>query len=480
MRSSSIRAGALASIAALTALACGACRAPVEGGPDPSASAASARAPAPVAASSASAVAKAAPPAKPLRKRPRNELELPTTPASAFFENLDAQIASVARLAHADGKSLPTWKLLVSLHLVRGKHRGDVEEIAVAREEATRCVLVLDSKDPEVYLLRADAERSLGRTKAARADVERARRVGAEADAVAAIEQELDWDEGIYDKAATSIEQMAAAHRTPTTLARLAKLHHDMGRTDDADRTFDEAEDLLVDNNPIPAASLEMQRGRHLLAVGRLDEALLFLRESWRRSPVCIATLASLANALLLTGAAGGDEALRLYEDAARRSSDPDVLGGLGRLLRARGRIGEADALKWRAMWKLNGLLSRFPEATYARAASFFVDEGGEPPRAVELLRKDAALRPTSAAWVALARAQLATGHAAEARESIDKALALPPVSALRDWTAARAYALVGDDARARELSANARAMNPIIDRIEPPLVPAGSVAPAR
>ena len=469
---------ALAPIVAASCVVGVACRAPVEGDPSSSGSASRSRSSAAPVASNAPTSASSAPPspiAKTLRRRPKNELELPTTPGNLFFENLDAQVESVARLARADSKSLPRWKLLASLHLARGKHRGDIEDIGLAVDEATRCV-ALDPRQPDLYVMRADAQQSLHRTKAARADIEQARRLDADGDALAAIEQEIDWSEGLYDKAAASIEQSAVTHKTAATLARLAILHHDLGREGDAERAFEEAEDLLVDTNPMPVAWLDLQRGRHLLAVGRLDEALPFLREAWRRSPVCVAALEELADALRIASTAGSEEALRFYEEGARRTGDPGVQGELAKMLRARGRIGEADTLKWRAMWKLNVLVLRFPDAMYARAARFFLDEGGEPGRAVNFLRNDVAARPSSATWLALARGQLATGHAADARQSIDKALAMAPVSALLYWTAARAHALVGDDARAKELSDKARALNPIIGRSEPPLVPPGSV----
>jgi hypothetical protein len=66
----------------------------------------------------------------------------------------------------------------------------------------------------------------------------------------------------------------------------------------------------------------------------------------------------------------------------------------------------------------------------YWHAADFFAGIGGDPDRAVELLLDNALLRPNSPAWMKLAKVQLAVGQVGAAKASIDRALAMPLVSA--------------------------------------------------
>jgi Tfp pilus assembly protein PilF len=65
---------------------------------------------------------------------------------------------------------------------------------------------------------------------------------------------------------------------------------------------------------------------------------------------------------------------------------------------------------------------------------------------------------------VALARAQLATGDRAGARDSIDKALAMPLKNAQLFAVAAAVYAANGDTTRAGEFDEQARGLDPRID----------------
>jgi tetratricopeptide (TPR) repeat protein len=255
-------------------------------------------------------------------------------------------------------------------------------------------------------------------------------------------------------------------------------IRHELGDFDGAERAFEAAEDLATESSPVPIAWLYAQRARHLLAFGRVDEALAFVRDSVRRVPFEADSLATYADALRASG--NEDEALSIYEEAIKHTTDPRVWGELSRMVRARGNEQHADTLKWRAMWRYGEMLARHPEAAYASAASFYLDTAGDAARALELYRKDLALGASSDRIVAVATALLATGRAPAACETIEKALAMPLKSAKLYWTAARAYALTGDAAKARDFAARARALNAKIEKLEPPMVAENAVAPQR
>ena len=105
---------------------------------------------------------------------------------------------------------------------------------------------------------RADQEQSLHRFPEARADIEKAKSLGATGEDVAGVVQELDWNDGKYDAAIAAI-RAASTRKSLYTLAREAQLHHDLGEQDAADREFEEAEDLLRDTSPIPLAWINVQ-----------------------------------------------------------------------------------------------------------------------------------------------------------------------------------------------------------------------------
>jgi hypothetical protein len=97
----------------------------------------------------------------------------------------------------------------------------------------------------------------------------------------------------------------------------------------------------------------------------------------------------------------------------------------------------------------------------YWHASEFYLATD-DVKQALDLLQKDVSLRPNSTSWVALARAQLAAGHLRD-EASIDKALAMPVVSALLFWTASRIYRSAGDAASSEKFRARAEGVNPKI-----------------
>jgi tetratricopeptide (TPR) repeat protein len=426
------------------------------------------KAPQPAASAAPSTAAQPVPPATPapLRGKPRTQAELATTSAEIYLGNLDGQVDAMDKIVKRDPKSTAKLGMLSGAHYVRGKHRGDLDEIQQAID-ITSSAIKLEPGSAPIYIARADQEQSLHRFPEARADIEKAKTLGATGEDVAAVVQELDWNDGKYDAAIAAI-RAASTRKSLYTLAREAQLHHDLGEQDAADREFEEAEDLLRDTSPIPLAWINVQRGLHKMKTGKFEDAILFYREAVARIPSFVMANEHLAEALHLVGK--DDEAIAIYEDVTKRSPDPEFMGALAALYREKGKAKEADALKAKATARYGELLAKYPQAMYWHASEFFMSEGANPKKALELLTKNLALRPNSVSYVALARAQLANKDPKSAQASIDKALAMPIKSAELYWTAARVYASVGDPAKASDFSAKAKAFNPLIEKTEPKL----------
>ena len=351
-----------------------------------------------------------------------------------------------------------------------GKFEGDLDAMQAGIDIATKCI-ALKPDDPGGYLGRAGEEQSLHRFAQARADLEKARTLKATADQITPIETELDWNDGKYAVAMPAILAALSQHASMMTVARVAQLDHDLGKMSDADRLFEQAEDLLPDANPVPLAWLYMQRGMHLVKIGKLEDAVTFFRAAIDRIPN-VAEREHLAEALHWLGQ--DDEAQGIYEDIVKTSRDPEFMGALAAIYRGRGRAKDADALRAKATARYAELAAQYPEAMYWHASEYFMGEGSDPKKALALLQKNLVLRPNSTSYVALARAQLATGDAAGARVSVEKAIAMPLVSAELYWTAARVYAAAGDAMRRDDFAAKAKALNPIIEKTEPPIAPHG------
>jgi len=353
---------------------------------------------------------------------PRSNRARPTTSASIFFGNLEGQIevqrASIAR----DPGSVLAHRDLSGLLYMMARHHGALDEVQRAIDEVSRAI-ELDPSSAALYVMRAEQAQTLHRFSAARSDLERARELGAPAVTVDAVERELDYAQGRYDSAIPAIRRAAADHPTMRTLARLAILEQELGDVAAAERAFDEAEALIRDSSPIPVAWLDLQRGLVAVQNGQLERGVAFLREAVRRTPGYVAAEEHLAETLAATGQL--DEAVARYEALIARSNAPQFKAALAELHRRRGRFAEADQLVAAARIAYLQLIENYPEAMAAHATTFFLGDGNDAPRALELALADVRLRPTSRAFTALARAHDANRDPEAARAANDRARAL-------------------------------------------------------
>jgi tetratricopeptide (TPR) repeat protein len=436
------------------------------------------KSPAPVA--SAATVSSAAPvplatiaPAqpKPLRGRPRSDKEMGTTSGNIYMGNLDAQILGVTKLVEKDPKEPSKLGTLSSLHYTRGRFKGDLDEIQLAIDE-TNTLIRQKPDEPGNYLARAQEEQSLHRFKEARADVEKAKALKADAATYAPLVADLDWNDGRYETAIVALRALREKSATYGTLIREGQLEHDLGDQKKADAAFEAAEDYIYDHPDtaaIPVAVLNLQRGMHKFSTGQFEDAVVFYREAITRVNTYIAANEHLAEVLHLMKK--DDEAITLYENVIKLTPDPEFKGALAALYREHGKVKEANDLRAKAKAGYEELLKKYPEAMYWHASEFYMgSEGNDPKRALSLLRKNLELRPNSVSYTALARAQLANGDVPGAKESIDKALAMPVKSGELFWTAARVYTLLKDDAKAKSLASDAKAFNPRIEDTQPAL----------
>jgi tetratricopeptide (TPR) repeat protein len=406
--------------------------------------------------------------ARVLRGKPKRARELPTTSADIFLGNLDEQIGELTRLTREHPELVANLMLLSTAHHSRGRLKDDLDEIQLGIDETTQCIALAHDdadtpkgarQDAKCYLMRAEQEQSLHRFGEARADLARARELGADEAAIADLETELDWNAGLYEASIPKIRAMRLRRPSTSTWIREAQLEHDLGHEMEADLAFEAAEDWIRDTNPLIVAHLDVQRGIQKVHTGKLDDAILFFREATARVPTHIAALEHLAETLGMAGR--HDEAAALYEKVVALSDDPEFSHALAtEYALIGGREKETAELEAKAKAGYARLVTKYPEAMYWHASEYYMATG-DVARALDLLRKNVTLRPGSPSFVALARAELANGRKDDAKASIDKALAMPLVSADLFATASRVYRAIGDAKAADAFRARAAAIDP-------------------
>jgi tetratricopeptide (TPR) repeat protein len=289
---------------------------------------------------------------RPSRGGPRGPEELPTTAADIYWTNVAGRVSMLeGLLVRAPDSQAARVKLSQLLHM-RGKYRGDLDELQHAIELLGACVARAPG-DARLYALRASQQLTLHRFAQAGEDLDRARALGASEDMLRETQQELDWSQGRYAQAEASIRRAAAERPSVWTLARLAQLEHDLGRYAEADQAFARAEDFITDTSPLSVAWLNLQRGHHELVLGENRRAEAFFREAVRRMPGYTPALEHLAETLHLQGR--DTEARALYSQALGGTDDqtvPEVLSGMTAVLLSEGREEEAARISSRSIRK--------------------------------------------------------------------------------------------------------------------------------
>ena len=403
-----------------------------------------------------------------LRGKPKGMRELPTTSADIYLGNLDEQIGELTRLTREHPDLVANLMLLSTAHNSRGRLKDDLDEIQLGIDQTTQCIALAHDdadtpkgarQDAKCYLMRAEQEQSLHRFGEARGDLAKARELGIDGTPIDDLETELDWNAGLYAASIPKLRAMRLARPSTSTWIREAQLEHDLGHEPEADAAFEAAEDRISDTNPLIVAHLNVQRGTQKVHTGKLEEAIVFFREATVRVPTHIAALEHLAETLGMAGRHA--ESAALYEKVVTLSDDPEFAHALAHEYAAiGGHEKEAAALEAKAKEGYARLVAKYPEAMYWHASEYYMAVG-DVARALELLRKNVVLRPGSPSMVALARAELANGRKDDAKASIDKALAMPLVSADLFWTASRVYGANGDAKSAGAFRARAEAINP-------------------
>ena len=263
-------------------------------------------------------------------------------------------------------------------------------------------------------------------------------------------------------------DRAAAIDNGPGVLVRQATLAKARG-------DFDEAIALLVKagtvdslrtprslaNLAIQIGAIEFARGRYDAAVERYDEAAKLLPGYWK------AQLYE-AEAALVAGRA--NEAIDRLETVVDYNQAPEAMDALAMIYRHRGDRTKSREWSARAAAEWHRRIEALPSAAIAHAAEHEL-AFGNAARALDMARRNAAIRPYGEARILLAKALNANGRFAEARRELLAAEASGWRSALLFVELARSEQALDQPDAAREAWERALELNPEIESPQAALV---------
>jgi tetratricopeptide (TPR) repeat protein len=353
-----------------------------------------------------------------------------------YLANLNGQIEGFTYKVSQLPDSVLTLTQLSQLWYEKSGYTGNPYDTERGIALATKALSLISpaTADPEtianLYLMRARQQMRLHKFPQVQADLDKARSLGAPLNMIQDLQIDLDWNQGHNENALKQARRALTKTYSKLTLIRLAGLEHELGNFQKANQHYQAATSLTDDGvslNPVQRAWLQVQIGLNYFKMSKTALSEKAFRDALTIAPDFPMALEHLAESLALVNRTA--EAIALYEKVLERSTDPEFIGQLAKLYRAENRLKEADRLALLAKGRFLQLLKDFPEAMYWHAASFFSEEGNDPMLALNLLEKNAQLRPNSASYLALARAQSNLNQQSKAKDSIIKVLNLLPNS---------------------------------------------------
>ena len=332
---------------------------------------------------------------------PPSRADLPTTDGAIAIGNLSAQIDALEGLV-AKG-SRHDKKQLVDLLSTRAEYLAriaDLERAAALAEE-----LVRDApKDPASYVARASMRATMHRFTDALADLAEAEKLGAKSADLIGNRASIIEGQGDLDGALALRHAAREARATIGTLGTEAALLGQLGRTNEADALFRQAVRTYRNVSPLPVAWVLLQQGVMWEREGNAARARAFFQAALERLPVYGHAASHLAT--LVPPARG----VELLTPIVAASDDPELEMILAARMRSAGDVKGAEARFAHVRARYDEIVTKHPEAYAEHAGWFWLDEGKEPGRALDLAKKNLAVRKTEKAYRLAILAAMAAG----------------------------------------------------------------------
>jgi tetratricopeptide (TPR) repeat protein len=310
---------------------------------------------------------------------------------------------------------------LVAFHTYRlAALSGDPAELTAAVPVVDQAIMAA-SRPADLHLLQAKLALKLHRIPEARRRLDLAEADGGCAESLA-LRGDLAIQEGRYPDAARIYAEALQQERSWDILARMAHFTARMGDPETAERRLLEAQDELTAKEMRAFAWLEVERGVLDLSGGRLAESA----EHYRVADRAYSGYWLVGERQAQHAAAAGSflEAIDRYRALVAEREKPEIQQTLSELYHVIGNQAEAEAWGERAGSAYLASAARGEVHYYHHLAEFYSDVYLDSGEAVRWAAADLALRPNAETRAAMAWAEHLAGHAAEAVELIEQAIA--------------------------------------------------------
>lgn len=361
-------------------------------------------------------------PGPPDTERPATRKELPTTPGALAFSNLNSQIQGSESALALDPKHPAKRLALVDLIATRGQYSARVADYERAAQIADEVVRDAPGKW-EPLLARASTRATLHRFTEALADLDEVDRLspkhpGARSQRAAILQARGQLEEALVIRRASR-----EAYKNIMTLGNEAALLGDMGKLDEAARLFREAAASYRDVSPFPVAWLFFQEGLMWERAGQRARAKSFFAAAHERLPAYAHAASHLAQI------EAPPRALELLAPIVAASDDPEFELLLAQRLQDSGRKADAEPHLARVRARYDELVRRHPAAFADHAGWFWLDEGKDPKRALELAKLNLETRKTEKAYELALLAAIAANSREEGCALAEQTSKLPNAS---------------------------------------------------
>jgi tetratricopeptide (TPR) repeat protein len=312
--------------------------------------------------------------------RPPTRQELATGDGGIAMGNLEAQIEGTEDLFHRDPKDTDQLRALVNLISTRAQYTSKVADLEKTLELADELVKLAPDK-PESYETRGRARSGLHLFKLATEDFDEALKHGGDRAKQSASRASVLQAEGDLDGAMVLRESAAAASPDISTLVPKAELLGELDKPNDADLLFRDAWANYKSVSPFPIAWLLFQEASMWEKQGNVARAKAFYEAAYERLPAYAHAASHLA------ALESPSRAVEILTPIVATADDPEFELVMARALV---KLGDASAKSHfdRVAARYDELVAKHPEAYRDHAAAFFLTEGDDPKKALELSKQ--------------------------------------------------------------------------------------------
>lgn len=378
------------------------------------------------------------------------------------LQRLDAEIVGVRRLSRDRSDQWLMQERLANLLLRRARLKGSFTDYAEAHAMLDRAFASAppgagphQTQMALAFSLHrlGQAERMIGaiRHYAVRPEQETI-------EEITLTEGDIAFYRGNYPRALAIYRSSDAGSEGCGAGLRMANLLSHQGQPDEALSLIDRCEASVRLPDPqfladlaLRRGTIELQRGSWQAASRQFDRAARLFPDWW---------LAEGMRAQMMALEGRHAEAVRGFQRILKANDVPEAMDALASIHRAAGSREPAASWAARAGRAWQERLALLPEPAYGHAAEHEL-AFGDPARALDLARRDFALRPYGQSATTLAWALLATGDPRRALAVLDRAIEGGWVSAESHLAREQALLLLGRSADAEVERGEALRINP-------------------